>query len=97
MATAPALTRAEFPSAGAVTFRPVLEVLLRDEEYREALAQAAYVKERQEDAALDREQNLEPADYFIIAWEDLSDHSKRPYRTAVAVACEQIASLPSAA
>ena len=71
----------------------MLDELLRDEEYREALAEQAYMRERREQAARDRETDMEPASYFTISWAYLSDDAKRPYRTAVAEALDNVADL----
>lgn len=71
----------------------MLTDLLRDPEYREALAEQSYNLERLEDAALDREHEMDPdVDYYAMAWSSLEEWAKRPYRTAVAVALDSIAS-----
>jgi hypothetical protein len=63
----------------------------RDEELREECAMAAYYRDREGEAAIDRERNLNPeVTYLCLRWEDLSDISKRPYRTAVAVVCDLV-------
>jgi hypothetical protein len=68
-----------------------VEDLLADDEYREELAAFSYYRERAEQAAVDREQELGDATYYTLTWESLSDDAKRPYRTAVTVCCEQLA------
>lgn len=68
----------------------MLEDLLRDPDYREQLAEAAYLRERAEDAARDREHDTDPADYFALSWSSISDPSRRPYRTAVAHTCDEL-------
>lgn len=73
-----------------------LEQLLRDEDYREALAEQGYLRERSEEAAEDSEHDLSGCAYFALAWSSLSDHAKRPYRTAVAEAFDHLLSLVSA-
>ncbi|MET0601358.1 MAG: hypothetical protein ABW167_05155 [Baekduia sp.] len=67
--------------------------LLADPEYREAVAENAYMRERVEDAAVAREHDTSDSTYHVMAWESLSDDSKRPYRTAVAEAFECVASI----
>lgn len=72
----------------------VLADLLTDEEYIEALAEQAYIRERHEDAALAAEHAAVPdPEPMALAWESIPATSKRPYRTAAAVACSQIRSL----
>lgn len=68
--------------------------LLTDPQYREAVAENAYMRERVEDAAVAREHDTEDdCTYHVMAWESLSDDSKRPYRTAVAEAFESVMSI----
>jgi hypothetical protein len=75
----------------------VPEELLRDEEYREEQAKAAYYRERVEDAALDQEHDVSGEhEYQCIAWESLDGWAQRPYRTAVAQVCDSLASLVEA-
>lgn len=70
--------------------------LLKDEEYREALAEQAYMRERRDEAAADRETDMEDAQYFVMGWASLSDHARRPYRTAVAEALDNVGGLVTA-
>lgn len=74
----------------------MLTTLLRDEDYREELAKASYFRERQEEAARDAEQDLEATEYLCLDWDSLEDWAKRPYRTAVAVTCDEIARVAAA-
>lgn len=68
-----------------------LRVVLQDEEWREAVAEQAYMRERAEEASVDREQELEEdVDYVTLAWGSLSDFARRPYRTAVAETCDNL-------
>lgn len=71
---------------------PGVVKLLRDEEYREEQAKAAYYRERMDEAALEQEQDEGDEEwvYFVLAWEDISDCAKRPYRTAVAQVCDSL-------
>lgn len=63
-----------------------------DPELREELAKQAYYQERREDAARDREHDLnEEAEYLTLDWDCVSDFARRPYRTAVAVALDAVA------
>ncbi len=72
--------------------RAQLLSLLSDEDYREALAEAGYYRERSDEAAVEREKEMDPETaYFTLAWGSLSDHAKRPYRTAVAEAMDNVA------
>jgi hypothetical protein len=76
----------------------VLTDLLADEEYREELAKAAYWRERLEDRALDLEHDTDgDAEYVALSWESLSDISRRPYRSAVATTCDELARVAAAA
>ena len=62
----------------------VLSDLLSDDSFLEETAKLSYYRERAEDVARDREhETSDEYDYLCISWEDLSDHAKRPYRTAV--------------
>lgn len=62
-----------------------------DEDVREELAAAAYYRERGDEAAIDRERHPGPDhQYACLSWENLSDHSRRPYRTAVATVCDAL-------
>lgn len=64
---------------------------LNDPELREALAEAAYLRERAEDVAVAREQDTDDCDYVILTWDSISDFSRRAYRTAVAETLDRIA------
>ena len=71
--------------------------LLEDPEFREQVAERSYMRERSEDAAADREHDLdEQTAYFAIAWESISDSGKRPYRTAVHEAFDTVLALDAA-
>lgn len=73
---------------------PVILNLLADEDFREAIAERAYYRERQEDAARDREHDLdEDVSYYALEWGSLSDESRRPYRTAVHEALNEVLDL----
>lgn len=78
--------------------RGVITDLLSDEEYREAQAEASYYRERLEEAALDQEHDTSgDYAYVCLAWDDLSDFAKRPFRTAVATVCDSLAEMARAA
>lgn len=65
--------------------------LLADDEYREAVAEAAYLRDRTEQAAVERERETDPGlVYYALAWWDVPDEVKRPYRTAVAETCDNL-------
>lgn len=65
--------------------------LLQNEEYREAQAEAAYYRERMDEAALEQEQDVtDEYVYFVLDYNDISDFAKRPYRTAVAQVCDSL-------
>jgi hypothetical protein len=90
-------------STGNATFAVVLSEMLRDlrelltdEEFREAIASQAYLRERREEAAADREHDLSAASYFAISWDSLADDAKRPYRTAVAEALDEVGAVVAA-
>jgi hypothetical protein len=69
----------------------VLDELLKDEDWREALSEQSYMRERREEVAVDRELETDPgAEYFVVDWDALSDHARRPYRTAVAETCDNL-------
>jgi hypothetical protein len=70
----------------------VIEELLTDDDWREALSEQAYMRERRDEAAVDRERDAAPEEtsYLAVAWESLSDHARRPYRTAVAETCDNL-------
>jgi hypothetical protein len=68
-----------------------MAVNLDDPDVRERLAERAYYRERLDEAAADSE-HVEDAGYWTLDWQSLSDWAKRPYRTAVAEACDVIAS-----
>lgn len=69
----------------------MIEKLLTDEDWREALAEQSYMRERRDDAAVDRERDTtSAAEYLAVAWGCLSDHARRPYRTAVAETCDNL-------
>lgn len=64
--------------------------LASDDAYREALAAAAYFRECVEEAAVDAEHTLERRSYWALSWDSLTDDVRRPYRTAVAEALDNI-------
>lgn len=69
--------------------------LLSDPLFRESVAESAYLRERTEEAAADREHVLDEGTvYYALAWESLSDWARRPYRTAVAEAFEALLRVP---
>jgi len=71
--------------------------LLEDPEFREDVAERAYMRERAEEAAADREHDLDQrTTYFAVAWESVSDASKKPYRTAVHEALDTVLALDAA-
>lgn len=63
---------------------------IRDPDVQEAIAEAAYMRERAEEAAADREHEMRDATYMVLAWECLDDWAKRPYRVAVATALDVV-------
>lgn len=74
-----------------------LHSLLRDDDYREALAEQAYMRERSEEAAVERETEIsDNVSYWVLAWSSLSDGARRPYRTAVAETCDHLLSVVAA-
>lgn len=64
---------------------------MRDPKLRERLAEESYYKDKADEAALDREHNTDPVEYWALAWESLSDVTRRPYRTTVAFVCDLLA------
>jgi hypothetical protein len=73
---------------------PELVELLRDDEYREALSEQSYYRERRDEASADREHHTDPdTSYWVLSWESLSDDARRPYRTAVAEALDNVVRL----
>lgn len=71
-----------------------MHVLLTDEDYREALAEHSYIRERAEQVAADQEHDCDAGTtYFVVTWECLSDDAKRPYRTTVATVCDSLLSV----
>lgn len=73
---------------------PDLRELLEDDEYREALAENAYLRERVEEAARQKEFDIEEGTtYWTVVWQSLSADAKRPYRTAVATALDAVISI----
>lgn len=74
----------------------MLDDLLRDPEYRENLARNAFYRERLEDAAKDAEHELAPVEYLTLDWDSLADSSKRPYRSGVAYACDELLTVVTA-
>lgn len=70
-----------------------LQELLEDDEYREALAENAYLRERAEQAAVASEHDQDDATYWTLAWDDLSDDAKRPYRTSIATAFDAVVAI----
>lgn len=65
------------------------QATLADPEVREEIAHQAYLRERSEQVTVQREQSGDDAEeYFTLAWSNLSDDAKRPYRTAVAEALD---------
>jgi hypothetical protein len=56
--------------------------------HRERLAREAYYRTRLGEVALDREHELEPAQYWVLEWACLSAEAQAPFRAAVAVCCD---------
>lgn len=70
---------------------------LANPDFREHLAEAAYMRERQEELAVEREQETsDDFEYYVLEWGCVSDFGKRPYRTAVAETCDRLAELVAA-
>jgi hypothetical protein len=77
--------------------RGVTVEMLSDEDFREEVAEAAYMRERSEELAVEREtETSDDFAYFVMAWGSLSDDAKRPYRTAVAEAFDHVLELEAA-
>lgn len=83
-------------SAGDRSLVNVLVDLLTDDDYVEQLAEAAYYRERAEDAARDAEHRLDAGEALTIRWESLSDDARRPYRTTAEYVCREIAAVAAA-
>jgi hypothetical protein len=76
----------------------VLVDLLTDAEFVEALAEAAYIRERAEDAAREAEHQLDATadEALMLTWGSISDEARRPYRTTAELACREIAAIAAA-
>lgn len=73
------------------------DIDLSDPDLRETLAEASYYRERADEAAIDRERTDDDGRvYMCLAWNDLSDFSQRPYRTAVHTVCEALLAVSAA-